>query len=354
MNYPADGGDDDDDDDLSGDDAHDEDKDEEEEEEHLAPTDSTSAATPPPPPAYRTTTRMPVRSQAPISFPSEAEVARLFIIPTPQPSPLTLLSSPLPQIPSPPTHTSPTYAEAPLGYKAVGIWLRAASQQPSPTSPPTHHPLPLPPPSSPLLLPSTDCKADIFEVVLPPQKRLCLAPGLRFKVEESSSATARPTRDYRSDYGFIGTLDAKLRCDRVREMGYEITGYRGGTTDYCGRVEPAGDGSCHHCQVNMLRRDRQYHLHTTMLVESEARVAQEVWEQSMGYSRAIHDELQGYRTHTQIQDTHISSLEALVTTLVSQTTSLQTQLIAALGRIDILEARETAHTDDPKDADSCS
>ncbi|GKE12085.1 hypothetical protein Tco_1415636, partial [Tanacetum coccineum] len=52
-------------------------------------------------------------------------------------------------------------------------------------------------------------------------------------------------------------------------------------------------------------------------------------------------------------DTHISSLEALVTTLVSQTTSLQTQLIAALGRIDTLEVREQAHTDDPEDADSC-
>ncbi|GKG14879.1 hypothetical protein Tco_0354479 [Tanacetum coccineum] len=68
----------------------------------------------------------------------------------------------------------------------------------------------------------------------------------------------------------------------------------------------------------------------------------------------VHDELHAYRTHTQIQDTRISSLEALVTTLVSHTTSLQTQLIAALGRIDTLEARELAHTYDPKDADSCS
>ncbi|GJT25182.1 hypothetical protein Tco_0895119 [Tanacetum coccineum] len=62
------------------------------------------------------------------------------------PSPLTPLSSPLPQIPLPPlplpslpTHTRPTYAEAPLGYKAVKIRLRATS------------PLPLPEPSSPLL-----------------------------------------------------------------------------------------------------------------------------------------------------------------------------------------------------------
>ncbi|GKF45643.1 hypothetical protein Tco_0135445, partial [Tanacetum coccineum] len=61
-----------------------------------------SAATPPPH-AYRTTARMSIRAQAPISFPSEAEVARLLAIPTPPPSPLTPLSSPLPRIPSPPT-----------------------------------------------------------------------------------------------------------------------------------------------------------------------------------------------------------------------------------------------------------
>ncbi|GKB99038.1 hypothetical protein Tco_0985175, partial [Tanacetum coccineum] len=151
MDYPADGGDDDDD--SSGDDVDyvDEEeaskeasKEDEEQEEHLAPAESTaisptvdpvpsaeetepfetdeSAATPPPPPpAYRTTARMSIRSQAPIPFPSGAEVARLLAIPTPPPSALTSLSSLLPQIPSPPSPvpspptTSPTYAEAPLG-----------------------------------------------------------------------------------------------------------------------------------------------------------------------------------------------------------------------------------------------
>ncbi|GKG28990.1 hypothetical protein Tco_0416355, partial [Tanacetum coccineum] len=113
--------------DSFGDDADDEDKgkafeEEEEEEEHLAPANSTivspvvdlvpfveetkpfktdgSTTTPPPPPAYRTTARMSVQSQAPIPFPSKAEVARLLAILTP-PSLLTPLSSPLPQIPSP-------------------------------------------------------------------------------------------------------------------------------------------------------------------------------------------------------------------------------------------------------------
>nr|GFB68816.1 hypothetical protein [Tanacetum cinerariifolium] len=166
-----------------------------------------------------------VAAQAPISFPSKAEVARLHAIPTPPPSLLTPLSSPLPQIPSPPTHTSPTYAEKPLGYRAAGIRLRATSPIPSPTSPPTHYPLPLPsppllPPTSPLFLPSTDCRANILKVVLPHQKRLCLVLDPRFKVKESSYAAARHTRGYRADYGFLGTINVELRRDHVREMGY--------------------------------------------------------------------------------------------------------------------------------------
>ncbi|GKG46818.1 hypothetical protein Tco_0504015, partial [Tanacetum coccineum] len=116
---------------------------------------------------------------------------------------------PLPQIPSLPLPvpsrptTSRTYAEAPLGYKAARIRLRAASPLLSPTSPPTYHPLLFP-------APSTSRRADIPEVVLPPQKRLCLALGPRFKVGESSAAAAKPTGGYRADDGFIGTLDAEL------------------------------------------------------------------------------------------------------------------------------------------------
>ncbi|GKC17111.1 hypothetical protein Tco_1013893, partial [Tanacetum coccineum] len=139
---PADRGDDDDDESSDDDDDDDDDEvqedEDEEEEEHLAPADSTtiaypainlvpfteetkpfetdeSAATPSPPPAYRVTSRMSIRSETPIPFPYEEEVARLLALPTPPPSPLTLLSSPFPQIPSPPT--SPTYAQAPLGYR---------------------------------------------------------------------------------------------------------------------------------------------------------------------------------------------------------------------------------------------
>ncbi|GKD78690.1 hypothetical protein Tco_1341311 [Tanacetum coccineum] len=73
-------------------------------------------------------------------------------------------------------------------------------------------PIPLPTPSPHLLLASTVCRAGVSEVTFPPQKRLCIALGLRYKVGESSSApTARPTRGFRSDYRFFGTLDNEIR-----------------------------------------------------------------------------------------------------------------------------------------------
>nr|GFC71828.1 hypothetical protein [Tanacetum cinerariifolium] len=52
---------------------------------------------------------------------------------------------------------------------------------------------------------------DVLEVTLPPQKRLCISLGLRFKVGESSSVhTARPTGGFRADYGFVSTLDDEI------------------------------------------------------------------------------------------------------------------------------------------------
>nr|GEY99551.1 serine/threonine protein phosphatase 2A regulatory subunit B''beta-like [Tanacetum cinerariifolium] len=63
-------------------------------------------------------------------------------------------------------------------------------------------------------LPSTDYRSDIPKVTLSPWKRLCITLGYRFKVVECSCVpTARPTRGFRADYGFIGTLDAEIKRD---------------------------------------------------------------------------------------------------------------------------------------------
>ncbi|GKF07329.1 hypothetical protein Tco_0041553, partial [Tanacetum coccineum] len=214
ADYPTDRDEEEEEEEPSSDKVDDEVEDEDdEEEEHPAPADSIS------PPVHHVTARISIRAQTPVSLPSNIEVARLFAIPTPPPSPLFPWSSPLPRIPSPPLPVSPHLPVSPpplpvsptypLRYKAAMIRLRAET-------PSTSHQLP----SSRAGV----CRVGVSEVTLPPQKRLCIALGLRYEVGESSSApTTTPTGGLRADYGFVGTLDDEIRRDLERDVGYGIT-----------------------------------------------------------------------------------------------------------------------------------
>ncbi|GJV33243.1 reverse transcriptase domain-containing protein [Tanacetum coccineum] len=330
TDYPADGGDDDDDD---GEDDVEEDEDEEEEEEHLAPADSVL------PPVCRTTARMSIRDQTPILFPSAAE------IPSPPP-----VSSPLP-IPSLPLPASPTHL---LGYRSAMIRLRAESPSTSyplppslpivlshtrasmammraaapstcilasrsetpPSGTPPHLPIPLPTSSPPFLFPSTDCRADVPAVTLPPCKRLCIAIGPRFEVGECSSApTAKPTRGLRADYGFVDTLDAEIRRDPKREIELSqrmtdfVTTVRQDTDEIYERLDDAQDDRLLMSgQLNSLRRDRRSHARTARLMETKARLSREAWVQSLRCHDTTRYRGAGGRTQitealTQLRDT---------------------------------------------------
>nr|GFA54665.1 hypothetical protein [Tanacetum cinerariifolium] len=124
----------------------------------------------------------------------ETEVARLLVIPTPPPSPLSLWL----RVEAPSTSHPLPLSTPPLGTLPL-------------------LPIPLPTSSPPLLLLSTNHRVDVPEVTLPLWKRLCIALGPRFEVGENSSAlTARPTEGFRADYGFIGTLDDEIRRDPER------------------------------------------------------------------------------------------------------------------------------------------
>ncbi|GJX34531.1 hypothetical protein Tco_0246088 [Tanacetum coccineum] len=243
ADYPADGGDGDDEpsDDDDDDDTDDEDeerfKDEDnaEEEEHLALADSSVVPVVDPVPSSRDTeafetnesaptprspqTKVPfaqtrlrralktVRLEPPMSPSMEARIAKYAAAPTP-PSPLSSWSPPLPQIPSPPLLPPPSSLHLP---PHVPISL------PLPLSP-------LPPLLASLFIPSpVDHREDIPKAEVPPHKRLCpTAPTLRYEVGESSTAAPRPTRGHRADYGFIGTMDADIRRQRAKEVGYGI------------------------------------------------------------------------------------------------------------------------------------
>ncbi|GJX82428.1 hypothetical protein Tco_0331909 [Tanacetum coccineum] len=107
ADYPTDRDDDDgeEEEEPSRDDVDDEDEDEdedeeEEEEEHPALADSV-------PLVHRMTTRISIRDEPSISLPPREEVERPLTLTTLPPSLLTPLSSPLPQIPTPPLPASP-------------------------------------------------------------------------------------------------------------------------------------------------------------------------------------------------------------------------------------------------------
>ncbi|GKD63275.1 hypothetical protein Tco_1305383 [Tanacetum coccineum] len=208
-------------------------------------------------------------------------------------------SPPLP-VPSP-VATSPTYAEAPFGFRAAGIRLRVASPLPSPTSPPTHHPLPLPPPSSPLL-PLVDRKEDIREADIPPRKRLCLtAPTPRFEVGESSAVAAIRQPGLRL-LTLLTKEGASTTLEGVNARVIELTEtHKRDTQDLYAYLENAQDSrTCLSGRVDTLLDDRQFHQQTVMLIEDEARVSREAWAQAIGCSTAVHYELRTYRAPTQI------------------------------------------------------
>ncbi|GKE83820.1 hypothetical protein Tco_1557562, partial [Tanacetum coccineum] len=218
VDYPMDGGDDGDDDDGDsfGDDADDEDEDEEEEEEeHLSLADSTvvvptvEPVSPPegtepviPPPSTdiaTTRARITVRLQASISLPPESEVERLLAMPTPSPSPPISLSPPssgerLARCTAPSAHSSPLLVPLPL-LPSSGC----------PTQTQT------------LRIAFTQALIDAVTAALPSPPLPPLPP---YEIRESS--TAIPIGGRRIDYGFVSTVDAEARRQRISEVGYGI------------------------------------------------------------------------------------------------------------------------------------
>ncbi|GJQ95637.1 putative reverse transcriptase domain-containing protein [Tanacetum coccineum] len=194
--------------------------------------------------------------------------------PLPPPSLLSLLSSPLLQIPSPPLPlpspptTSPTYVEAPLGYKVARIRLRAAS-------PPTHHLSEIP--SPPLLLPSTSHRDDTLEEDMPLWKRA------RFTTPASGFEIGYGIEDVWDD--MVG--DTKERAPTtVKGLSQRVTDLSTtlarDTHEIHVRLEDAQDDrGLQRARVNTLFRDRRYHLHTAVLVESKARWARHAWGHAM-------------------------------------------------------------------------
>ncbi|GJZ41333.1 hypothetical protein Tco_0588219 [Tanacetum coccineum] len=241
------------------------------------------------------------------------------------------MSSPLPQIASPPLPVSPPLPISPpplpasptypLGYRDDMIWLRADSPStshplplPSPivlpyarasvammrvVAPSTYIlayrsetppllPIPLPTPSPPLLLPPSVCRASVSEVTLLPRKRLCIA---------------------------LGTLAATDITGLSQRMTNFVTTIRQDTNEIYRRLDDAQDDRLLMSgQLNMLHRDRRAHARTARLMETEARLSHEAWTEI--------EELQETDCKRQTQ---LTKTLTLMRTLQTQVTALQSQ-----------------------------
>ncbi|GJY67454.1 hypothetical protein Tco_0469692 [Tanacetum coccineum] len=165
---------------------------------------------------------------------------------------------------------------------APSTYTLAPRSETPPLGTPPLLPIPLPTPSPPLLLPSTDGRAGVSEVTLSPWKRLCIALGPRYEVGESSfTPTARPTEGFRADYGFDEMLEDMPGAPTIddRELGRRMT-------EFATRV-----------------RDRRAHARTTRLMEAEARLSREAWRQSMDTSNLACSEVMTLRTQVLAQQT---------------------------------------------------
>ncbi|GJW35542.1 reverse transcriptase domain-containing protein [Tanacetum coccineum] len=170
--------------------------------------------------------------------------------------PLTLQSSPLPQIPSS-SLPSIRLVHSYRWHRAPMIRLRAET-------PSTSHPLPLPTSSPPLQLLSSDRRTNRPEITLPPRKR--------------------------AYYGFVGTIDTEIRRQRDEEVGYGIK------WKLC-RPRRGGRGGTRHGY----RAD---------IEDQEALVSREAWGRSIEVRYMAHSEIMALRSVVMGQQAVISQLQA--------------------------------------------
>nr|GEX09753.1 reverse transcriptase domain-containing protein [Tanacetum cinerariifolium] len=239
--------------------------------------------------------RKTVRLESSMSASMETCIARhvaLLSLPLHVPSPPLPLLSPL--------TTSPTDTKAPLGYRAAGIRMKA-------------------------LLPSTSRMTDIPEADVPPRKRTCLTtPALRFEDEIFDTLMEIDLTTLEGVDQRVTVLDTTVR---QRTDKFEIQ-----------FEEARDDQALLRARVNTLFRDRPDHRRTAMLLDREAMYAREAWA--------------GFEDRSAAIAAHVRTLEAQVAALIAQTLPLQTQMTTALGRIEILEARDPEPQKGPAEAGS--
>ncbi|GKE65677.1 hypothetical protein Tco_1519838 [Tanacetum coccineum] len=193
-------------------------------------------------------------------------------------------------------------------------------------------PISLPTSSPPLFLPSTDRRADVLEVTLPPR---------------NSVLDLRRDLDKEIGYGITDTWDEMVEdmqgtpaATDVAKLGQRMTDFittiRHDTYEIYGRLDDAQDDRLLMSgQLNLLRTDRRSHARTARLMENEARASHEAWVQSMDASDMARSKVSALRTTVLAQQIEIRDLRAMVALRSQQR-----------------PGRDPAHPDVPEEADT--
>ncbi|GJT27776.1 hypothetical protein Tco_0908051 [Tanacetum coccineum] len=205
-----------------------------------------------------------ITDEDPVDYPAdrddddEEEVKRLLALTTPPPSPLTPLSSPLPQIPSP-----------------------------------------LLPASPPASLLSSDHRTDRPEITLPPQKRLGVDLGPRI-------------RDVWVDPRETVEEVAPMTLEGVNTRVTELTAVQEqDTQDIYVVIRDTQDRQTQIYQsVETLVDDSQYHYETARLLDQEALVSREAWGRSIEVSYMIRSDIMALCSVVMGQHAVIAQLQA--------------------------------------------
>ncbi|GJX10470.1 hypothetical protein Tco_0200329 [Tanacetum coccineum] len=144
---------------------------------------------------------------------------------------------------------------------------------------------------------------------------------LRYEVGESSTAAPRPTGGHRADYGFIDTMYVEIRRQRAKEVGYGIRDI------WVDRTEA------------VLRRiDRLSYFRVLM-----------DWSRIDSFTMRLHDCWIGRPSFPRGWDI---PLEYRCDIDSHRIYHYKGTLVAALGQIQALQARDQTHADDPEGAGS--
>nr|GFA24048.1 hypothetical protein [Tanacetum cinerariifolium] len=149
--------------------------------------------------------------------------------------------------------------------------------------------------------------------------------------KSSVAAAARSIEGHRAHYRFVDFVEAEIRRWRAEDIGYGIRD----------------------TWIDLRDVAEEEALMTLEGVNTrEARCSREAWAHSIRLSSIAHFELQGYMTHTWVQDQRIDAQDTLIATLTTQLSLLQGYLATALGEIRALQAREQARAGAPEGASS--